>query len=232
MKDSFRHARFGNTNEGANPILRLQASGNNRAVVAFDLSGVNLTGLTKATLVLTVSDASTNWGEGRTVLAHRLLTSFTEGNGWNVGGSTRGTGPGVTWKCADGLGHLESSDGLRRSLGRRNLRRQTADPFIHTSGMTGEVTFDVTDDVVAGADFGWLIKKELEGQSGQVEYFSREAALAAGNIDLGPRLILEGVTVNVPPTPGRRFGACRARRCDHDSLLKTTIRIRTTIPLR
>ena len=35
-----------------------------------------------------------------------------------------------------------------------------------------------------------------------MEYFSREAALAAGNIDLGPRLILEGVTVNLPPTPG------------------------------
>ena len=202
VKDSFLMQGSANTNEGANPILRLKASGNNRAVVAFDLSEVNLTGLTKATLVLTVSDASTNWGEGRTVLAHRLLTSFTEGNGWNVGGSIRGTGPGVTWKCATDDDVSNQATDCAAAWNGGTYADTTADPFIHTSGMTGEVTFDVTDDIVAGADFGWLIKKELEGQSGQVEYFSREAALAAGNIDLGPRLILEGVTVNLPPTPG------------------------------
>ena len=81
-------------------------------------------------------------------------------------------GAGCDLEVRGRLGHLESSDGLRGSLGRRDLRgNTTADPFIHTSGMTGEVTFEVTEDVVAGADFGWLIKKELEGQSGQVEYF-------------------------------------------------------------
>ena len=50
--------------------------------------------------------------------------------------------------------------------------------------MTGEVTFDVTEDVRAGVDFGWIVKKELEGQAGRVEYHSRESAAAAGNLDL------------------------------------------------
>ena len=159
VKDSFLMQGSANTNEGANPILRLKASGNNRAVVAFDLSEVNLTGLTKATLVLTVSDASTNWGEGRTVLAHRLLTSFTEGNGWNVGGSIRGTGPGVTWKCATDDDVSNQATDCAAAWNGGTYADTTANPFIHTSGMTGEVTFDVTDDIVAGADFGWLDQK-------------------------------------------------------------------------
>ena len=60
-----------------------------------------------------------------------------------------------------------------------------------TNTTTGAVSFDVTADVLSGAQFGWLIKKTLEGQSGKVEIYSKEAAAAAGNPMLGPRLILE-----------------------------------------
>ena len=54
IKDSFLTQSSRNTNEGGNHVLRLRALGNNRAIVAFDLSSVDLTGLTKATLVLTI----------------------------------------------------------------------------------------------------------------------------------------------------------------------------------
>ncbi len=199
IKDSFLMQWSRNTNEGGNHILRLSALGNNRTLVAFDLSGVDLTGLTTATLVLTISDASTNWGAGRAIRAHRLIVPFSEGNGWNVGGRIRGTGPGVTWTCAtdDDIGNRSRDCSETWNGGR--FAETTSAAFIHTRGATGEVTFDVTQDVVLGAENGWLIKKEQEGLSGRVEYFSREAAEAAGNLVLAPRLILEGMTANQPP---------------------------------
>ena len=65
-----------------------------------DLTGEDLNGLIEASLVLTVSNAADNWGDGRLVFAHALSSDWTEGNGWVAGNSDRGTGAGVTWKCA------------------------------------------------------------------------------------------------------------------------------------
>jgi hypothetical protein len=56
--------------------------------------------------------------------------------------------------------------------------------------MTGEVEWDVTDDVLDGAS-GWLIKKSDELRLGRARYHSKEGAIDAGNVDLAPRLILE-----------------------------------------
>ena len=71
--------------------------------------------------------------------------------------------------------------------------------------MTGQVSFDVTQDVITGAELGWLIKKENEGQNGTVEYHSRESALAQADPSLAPKLVLEFVDITtepdtVPPT--------------------------------
>jgi hypothetical protein len=52
------------------------------------------------------------------------------------------------------------------------------------------VVWDVTADVQAGAS-GWLIKKTSEVTSGQVMYYSKEAAQEAANPTLAPRLLLE-----------------------------------------
>jgi hypothetical protein len=204
-KDSFLTQGSPNTNEGGNPILRLQASGNNRAVLGFDLSGIPLEGLQQATLVLTISDISNNWGTtGRPVRVHRLLQTFAEGNGWNVGGNAQGSGAGVTWKCAtdDDISNSATNCGAVWDGG--SFAVSTAASVIHTNGMTGEVSFDVTQDVAAlgtGAlEAVFLVKKENEGQSGEVEYFSREAAAAAGNMSLAPKLILVTATPNEPPT--------------------------------
>lgn len=54
----------------------------------------------------------------------------------------------------------------------------------------GNLSWNVTADVLAGAANGWVIKKQNEGQAGQVKYYSREGAAVAGNPSLGPRLVL------------------------------------------
>jgi hypothetical protein len=109
-KDSFLRSGAADRNEGANPGLRLQASGHNRVVVAFDQGAIEAflaaNTLTTATLVLTIAENADNWGKNmdRTVDAHPLTVDFAEGNGQNAGvpgsQSTRGSGPGVTWRCA------------------------------------------------------------------------------------------------------------------------------------
>ena len=60
----------------------------------------------------------------------------------------------------------------------------------HTNGTTGEVSFDVTADFLAGRS-AWLIKKVEENTLGRVNYDSREGAAAASKPALAPKLILE-----------------------------------------
>lgn len=73
--------------------------------------------------------------------------------------------------------------------------------ILHTNTLTGWVSFDVTADVttfLAGtANYGWLLKKTDETQSGWVEYTSQEGAL-----DQAPRLVLVFETADdtTPPT--------------------------------
>src|SRR5262249_59520208 len=104
-EDSFLRRQAVNTNEGANGRLILRKSGPNRPIVAFDLSGVSRSAVTKATLVLTVAKNFHNCGsQGGLVELHPLLEDFTEGDGKSLNvpfaEQTRGTGAGVTWACA------------------------------------------------------------------------------------------------------------------------------------
>ena len=110
VKDSFLRSGSADRNEGADPGLRIQASGNNRVVVGFDPAAIDAfldaNTLTAATLVLTIAENANNWGPNndRTVDARPLSVDFAEGNGQNAGvpgaQSTRGSGPGVAWNCA------------------------------------------------------------------------------------------------------------------------------------
>ena len=194
--DSFLKASADNTNEGANERLRLQSAGNNRAAVMFDLTGISTVGLQSATLILTIAETSNNWGaSGRLVDAHRLLVDWTEGNGRNdvmVGGGPgfRGTGEGITWNCGKDLNIVNQSANCSPLWNGGNYAAATAAGVVHTNGFFGEVSWDVTADVLAGANFGWLIRKQNEGQNGQVRYYSKEGAAFAGNANLAPRLVL------------------------------------------
>jgi hypothetical protein len=186
FKDSFLRPGFPDRNEGANPLLDLGED--RRLVVGFDLSGVDTSAVSRATLVLTINDEIPpgNWSpSGRFVDAHRLLVDWVEGNG---GESTRGTGSGVTWNCAidTAIENLEPNCAPRWNGG--NFTATPTDSVSHTDGMTGEVAFDVTADIGAGAD-SWLLKKR-QG-NGHVRYYAKDHPDVETNPDLAPRLVLE-----------------------------------------
>jgi hypothetical protein len=183
-----------NTNEGANERLILRRSGPNRPVVAFDLTGVTRSSVTKATLVLTVAKNFGNWGSaGGLVEVHPLLEDFTEGNGKILGlplaQQTRGTGDGVTWACATDTNIANLKTDCSPSWKGGSFGPAT-DSVLHTNATTGEVSFDVTADVVAG-DSAWLIKKAEENTPGRANYYSREGAATAGKPEFAPKLVLE-----------------------------------------
>jgi hypothetical protein len=197
-KDSFLRKGNPDRNEGANPGLRLQAAGDNRVVVGFDPEEIDGFGdVTSATLVLTIAEIANNWGKNddRTVDAHPLTVDFEEGDGQNAevpgSQSTRGSGAGVTWNCAEDaeIGNQRTDCAPRWNGGTFGLA--TAPSVLHFNGLSDEVEWDVTTDVGAGVS-AWLIKKTDERQAGRVSYHSRESAAAAGDPDLAPRLILEG----------------------------------------
>ena len=60
-----------------------------------------------------------------------------------------------------------------------------------TDHMTGEVARDVTQDVLDGANLGWLVKHEYDKSEGKIWFYSSEGAANVGNPNLAPRLILE-----------------------------------------
>ena len=141
-------------------------------------------------------------GNDRYVGAHRLTVPWEEGNGRNLGQSNRdklrGFGPGVTWNCAI---DAEVSNSRPDSDSRWNggwlaaIEVPTA-VALHVNGMTGEVTWDVTADILAvlsmgEAEVSWLVKLENEKLSGKVIYYSKEGAVDAGDPTVAPRLILE-----------------------------------------
>jgi len=102
VADSIMAPGSKNLNDGANALLAVDT---HRTVVAFDLTGVPITGLRRVTLRLTLAEPAASWGgQGRLVSVHRLAVPFAEGNGqwFDLPGSsrTRGNGPGVTWNCA------------------------------------------------------------------------------------------------------------------------------------
>ncbi len=187
-KDSFIRRNAKTENEGANPVLHLQPNGRNRTLVAFDLSGVSTTGLTSAALVFNV-ESSSGWGQnGRTVVARRLRADWTEGNGWNMGNHIQGTGAGVTWNCATDLNLAKKRSDCSDPWNGGDFRPATGPAVVHNNGMSGDIAFDVTADVLAGAADGWIIKKVDEDARGEVDYTSREGA--GGSSALAPRLIL------------------------------------------
>ncbi|MFA5508961.1 MAG: tetratricopeptide repeat protein, partial [Vulcanimicrobiota bacterium] len=104
-RDSTLIIRNPHQNEGANPRLYLKKVTGKPAqvVVGFDTSGIDTTGLTKASLVLNIDSTQnvTGWGNGRPVRAQRLLAAWTEGNSKKLGlpGNQQhsGSGNGVTW---------------------------------------------------------------------------------------------------------------------------------------
>ncbi len=150
-KDAMLRKDVKNTNEGANPALAVERKNNltKRTVVAYDLSTVPTSGLVWAKLVLTINGSA---GSNCLVDVHRLTQSFTEGNGsnWNQQPPIVGSGAGVTWNCATDTDISNNrADGSLWDGGWSAAAPATASAVQHTIGMTGEVTWDVTTDVLS-----------------------------------------------------------------------------------
>lgn len=200
-QDAYLRSGANNTNEGGNRGLEIAASGSNRVLVGFGPIP-NAANVKSATLVLTIMDNANNWGAStedaafRTVDAHRLLVEWAEGNGANeqTNPSFRGTGPGVTWRCPiDPDISNSNDDGAPRWDGGTlgvHYAENTSPPVVHFNGQTGEVSWDVTQDVIDGADFGWMVRK-TSNQTGRLRYYSKEGAAAAGEPTYAARLLLE-----------------------------------------
>ena len=65
----------------------------------------------------------------------------------------------MTWKCASDGDIANHVPDCAEPWDGGIFAPATGDGFVHTSGMTGEVTFDVTEDVRAGVDFGWIVRR-------------------------------------------------------------------------
>lgn len=190
--DTFIRSGQSNSNQGAGVYMRLQSSGSNRALLKFDQSSlasqIGSGTLISAKLRLTIADNGNNWGaSGRTVNLQRLLAAWAEGNGTQ---NSAGTGTGATWNCAVdaiiGNAAKNCSGTTEWEMG------QPSNPSVHpwaesasatttiTNGRSGVVELDVTGDVAAflagTPNNGWLLKKSAEGQSGQVDFGTKESS--------------------------------------------------------
>ncbi|MGH9877053.1 MAG: DNRLRE domain-containing protein, partial [Nitrososphaerales archaeon] len=191
------------TNEGASDMLRIQKTGKNRIIVSFDqdaiISAVGDRTLESAKLRLHIIDTGINWGLGGEIEAHRLFVDWAEGNGWNAGlyDPFRGTTPGSTWNCAVDT-KIWSYYAECSYLWDGGTYGDPADSVIITNNLSGVIEFDVTGDVKDflsnGTNFGWLIKKTDESQSGTVIFASKENGVVSR-----PELVLLAATVENEP---------------------------------
>jgi hypothetical protein len=212
-RDSILSLRSQHQNDGANPLLTLEEIQGKatRSAVAFNLAEVNLNGLSRATLVLTVdpNEHVDGWGNGRSITAKAVSVPWIEGNGKSFGlkkkDQVSGNGSGVTWfsPVDEDISNDSSNSAVNWNGAAVSAFPPTAPAAVISNGLSGEVEFDVTADVLNGAENGWLILKDQENVGSKISFYSREGAAAAGDSELAPRLILEygdPVASTVPPS--------------------------------
>jgi hypothetical protein len=170
--DNYLEGGSQNQNRGSLTYLRVRSSGSNRALVQFDANSVSAaaTGMTlvSAKVRLYIETNGDNWGSsGRPVDIHGLAVPWTE--------------PGSTWNCAHDTNLANSSPDCSPTWGGGTFQVTPSDSIVHSNGQLGWVEWDVTSDVQAviaspGTSYGWIVKLANEGQSGHVNYTSRDGA--------------------------------------------------------
>lgn len=174
-----------NTNEGANPLIRVGVDPVRRGLVQFDpatVAEMRDAALNNNTVYLTLQIAANgnNWSqtEDHYVDAHPLPPDFwvVEGNGKFSGlplsETTRGTGPGVTWNTSYDNDTSDSKKKVTRGYPRHwqggslVMEPPTAPGVLHVNGLSGSVSWDVTADVIAGSN-AWIIKVRDEHDPAQ-----------------------------------------------------------------
>jgi RHS repeat-associated protein len=176
------HLRSGSANQayGTLGYLRIQDSGNNRALVQFSQTDIanRMAGgtLISATLRLYIEDNGNNWGTtGGLVGVHRVTSPWTDA--------------GATWNCPSDSNPSNSSPDCTSQWGGGAYVNAPAATATHVNNQVGWVEFDVTGEVAAfstgTSNSGWLLRKLDEGSSGRVNYTSKEGAAAQA-----PQLVL------------------------------------------
>jgi hypothetical protein len=191
-RDAYLREGQPNQNFGSESILRIQASGRNRAVLGFDIqqaiSAADGEHVGAARIELAISQTYNNWGSDRSIGAHRLRHAWTE--------------YGSTWNCAhdpDVTNSIESDCVEPWVMWAPNLPQEQvawidppSDVVLISNEQTGTISFDVSREIACaiagyGTFNGFIIKKEAESQSGQVEFHSRETGAP-------PALVVEYVS--------------------------------------
>ena len=202
-----------NINNGANKTLRVGKQV--RSLVGFDVHDVNFAKVTKATLVLTISNngddikpfsPSSQWPAGGGGLyAARLNDGFetwVQGNGNNypIPNNPHGTGQGVTWNCGtdDNIADQDADcTGIWMwGMGGKTVQGTLRGPATITNGMADAtvVLIDVTADVQAGLGpldttfMSWFLDRSPKGS---VAFYSHEGAIAAGHPEYAPHLQID-----------------------------------------
>lgn len=177
--DTYLRAGAANQNQGTQGLLRVQQSGDNRALVRFDATAVAAAvgggTLVSAHLELHVQAAS-GWGAaGRTLDLHRVTAEWTEA--------------GATWNCPIDSAPANGQPNCPAQWAGGTFAEDAADSHLQTNDGLGTVRLDVTADVAAflggAAHHGWLLKRGDETAGGSVDVTSREGAAAQA-----PRLVL------------------------------------------
>ncbi|MBL4869078.1 MAG: thrombospondin type 3 repeat-containing protein, partial [Pseudomonadales bacterium] len=202
-KDTLLRPGLPNFNEGGNTNLTLGNGVPRKMLVGFDFSSIDITRVKEAHLILTIDDTipRRNWGaSGRMVEAHAMISDWSEGNGkrdllyfWQ---RDRGDGPGATWRCAADTDISDRWLDCNKTWSGGEYVKTATDAVLHTNNISGEIDWNITQDVQLGRN-SWALFRA--GRRGKVSYFSREGAAAKGNPSLAPRLVLTLSETEVDP---------------------------------
>jgi len=174
-----------NTNEGANPLIRVGVRPLRRGLVQFEPAIVNqmrheaLYNNGTVYLTLQIAANGNNWSQDEVhyVDVHPLPVGFwvNEGNGRSTGLSESylGNGSGVTWNFANDINTSDSKATKAKRAGQQNwdggtllMGEATAIGVRHENQLTGQVSWDVTTDVQNGVN-AWIIKVRDEEEPAQ-----------------------------------------------------------------
>lgn len=235
-KDSFLRLGAPNTNEGANRKLNIRKVGKRRALLAFDLSSLSSQiplgeEIADASLELFVTNNNQLWTRtGRRVAVHQVLADWTEGNGSNASvprtdndegdeadvTRNRGTGAGVTWKCATDSNIANKRRDCQARWEGASVNSTPTDAITVTNSTRGLIDFDVTADVKRivesnASNFGWLARKRDQDKKGGIWIASREARANQPQlkISFGHVFDLTG-SEEVPAVTTTATGSCAA----------------------
>jgi hypothetical protein len=212
-----------NTNEGANPLIRVSVRPVRRGIVQFDPATVAQMkdaayASSSVYLTLDIAANNNNWSQDdeHYVDVHPLPENFwvPEGagkaTGMPPGQIVRGSGPGVTWNMPYDADTNDIKKKATKGLpanwdgGSLVMLAPTAPGVLHANGLSGQVSWDVTQDVLSGAN-AWIVKIRDEYEPAQsperrqqgydpfrgaVDYFSKEGAAEAIGCAFPPKLQL------------------------------------------